>query len=104
MLAGINAARIARGQRDDCAPRASATGSLAFYLANADAKRFQPANTTFALIPARDGDERKQVRRKAERRRMQVERGLAAFRDWLKESGESGNPQPLAVARAISRE
>jgi methylenetetrahydrofolate--tRNA-(uracil-5-)-methyltransferase len=105
MLAGINAARIARGQETIVAPRASATGSLAFYLANADARNFQPANTTFALLPALDAEERKRVRRKSERRRVQVERGLAAFRAWLKESGEAlptdetGIQQTLAVAR-----
>jgi len=103
MLAGINAARIAHGLETIAAPRESATGSLAFYLANADARNFQPANTTFALLPPLSADDRKQSRRKTDRHRVQVERGLSAFRDWLRQSGESFSRQswpqiPLVAA------
>lgn len=89
MIAGINAARLSRGLDTIAPPRESATGSLANYLANADARNFQPANTTFALLPPLDPEERKRVKRKAERHRIQVERGLKAFRDWLKQAGEA---------------
>src|SRR6266498_319684 len=51
MIAGMNAARLARGFDPSAPPRESAAGSLTFYMANADAKNFQPANTTFALLP-----------------------------------------------------
>ncbi|HZF39895.1 MAG TPA: methylenetetrahydrofolate--tRNA-(uracil(54)-C(5))-methyltransferase (FADH(2)-oxidizing) TrmFO, partial [Blastocatellia bacterium] len=43
MIAGMNAARLARGLEPSAPPRESATGSLTFYLANAAAKDFQPA-------------------------------------------------------------
>ena len=88
-IAGMNAARLARGLEPAAPPRQSATGSLAFYLANADAKNFQPANTTFALLPALKPEVRKQAKRKADRHRVQVERGLDAFRAWLAAIGES---------------
>ena len=88
MLAGINAARLAQGREPAMPPRLSAIGSLTNYLANAEAKNFQPANTTFALLPALEPEMRKKMKKKAERHRIQVERGLRAFQEWLSEIGE----------------
>jgi len=88
MIAGMNAARLARGLEPSAPPRESATGSLTFYLANADAKNFQPANTTFALLPAIEPELRRRLKRKADRCHYQVERGLKAFNDWLARIGE----------------
>jgi methylenetetrahydrofolate--tRNA-(uracil-5-)-methyltransferase len=93
MIAGMNAARLARGVEPAAPPRLSATGSLTFYLANADASNFQPANTTFALLPALEPEIRKQAKRKAERHRIQTERGLDAFRAWLAATGEAALAQ-----------
>jgi methylenetetrahydrofolate--tRNA-(uracil-5-)-methyltransferase len=88
MIAGMNAARLARGLDPSAPPRESATGSLTFYLANADAKNFQPANTTFALLPPIEPELRKRLKRKADRCHFQAERGLKAFNDWLARIGE----------------
>ena len=98
MIAGINAARLAQGKAAVAPPRASATGSLTFYLANADPNNFQPANTTFALLPPLEPEMRRQAKRKADRHRIQVERGLAAFRGWLTEIGETMPAGQLAEA------
>jgi methylenetetrahydrofolate--tRNA-(uracil-5-)-methyltransferase len=98
MIAGMNAARLALGLETTAPPRASATGSLTNYLACADARNFQPANTTFALLPALGPEIRKQAKRKAERHRIQVERGLNAFHQWLAEIGEA---TPAILAPAI---
>ncbi|MEP7271802.1 MAG: FAD-dependent oxidoreductase, partial [Acidobacteriota bacterium] len=87
MIAGINAARLVLGMESIKPPRASATGSLTHYLANANAKNFQPANTTFALLPPLEEEPRGRSRRN-DRRRMQVERGLSDFCGWLTEHGE----------------
>lgn len=91
MIAGMNAARLARGFELSAPPRESATGSLTFYLANADPENFQPANTTFALLPPVEPELRKRLKlkRKSDRHRFQVERGLKAFNDWLVAIGES---------------
>ena len=89
MIAGMNAARLTRGLETVAPPRESAVGSLTNYLANADANNFQPANTTFALLPALEPEVRKIAKRKADRHRIQVERGLNAFRTWLSEIGEA---------------
>lgn len=89
MIAGMNAARLAQGLETSAPPRESAVGSLAFYLANAGAKNFQPANTTFALLPPLEPEMRRQAKRKADRHRIQVERGLRAFHNWLTDIGEA---------------
>jgi methylenetetrahydrofolate--tRNA-(uracil-5-)-methyltransferase len=88
MIAGMNAARLARGLEPSAPPRESATGSLTYYLANASAKDFQPANTTFALLPAIEPELRRRLKRKADRSHFQVERGRKAFNDWLARIGE----------------
>jgi methylenetetrahydrofolate--tRNA-(uracil-5-)-methyltransferase len=90
MIAGMNAARLALGLEASAPPRESATGSLTFYLSNADPDHFQPANTTFALLPPLEPAVRKKAKRKQDRHRIQVERGLNAFIDWLDRIGESG--------------
>ncbi len=89
MIAGMNAARLAQGKEAAAPPRASAIGSLTNYLANAEAKNFQPANTTFALLPQLEPEWRKKLKKKADRHRIQVERGLKAFTDWLADIGET---------------
>jgi methylenetetrahydrofolate--tRNA-(uracil-5-)-methyltransferase len=89
LLAGMNAARLALGREAVAPPRESATGSLTHYLAHADARDFQPANTTFALLPPLEPEVRRHAKRKADRHRIQVERGLKAFREWLAAVGEA---------------
>ena len=89
LIAGMNAARLAQGKAAVIPPRASAIGSLTNYLAHAEAKNFQPANTTFALLPPLEADLRKKMKKKADRHRIQVERGLQAFHHWLREIDEA---------------
>jgi methylenetetrahydrofolate--tRNA-(uracil-5-)-methyltransferase len=101
MLAGINAARLARSLGAITPPRESAIGSLTNYLAHADPRNFQPANTTFALLPPLSEEQRRRFRRKADRHRLQVESGLAAFREWLRVSGEAG---PRAISAQANQD
>jgi len=83
MLAGVYAAAIAHGQLPVPAPRATALGSLVHYITHADPKNFQPANTTFDLLEPLDEATRRKVRDKKERHRLQCERALEAFENWL---------------------
>ncbi len=83
MMAGRFAAMLARGQRPLHAPRASANGSLLHYITHAEAKRFQPANITFDLLPPLEEELRKKIRDKKERHRIQCERALEAWDAWL---------------------
>jgi len=83
MLAGRYAAALAVGESPKIAPRQSANGSLTHYITHAESKRFQPANITFDLLPPLEEDLRREIRDKKERHRIQCERALAAWTDWL---------------------
>jgi methylenetetrahydrofolate--tRNA-(uracil-5-)-methyltransferase len=83
MLAGIYAAAIAQGNAPQPAPRASANGSLTHYITHADTKKFQPANITFDLLPPLEEDLRKRIRDKKERHKLQCDRALEAWTNWL---------------------
>ncbi len=82
-LAGVNAARLALGDELLEAPARSATGALAHYVSHAEATNFQPVNITFALLPPLPEPARRQVRKKRERRQLQVELGLKEWAEWL---------------------
>ena len=82
-IAGVNAARRAFGRDLIEAPPVTATGALARYVSQADAKKFQPVNITFALLPPLDETARRSVRKKHERRKLQVEIALKEWADWL---------------------
>jgi methylenetetrahydrofolate--tRNA-(uracil-5-)-methyltransferase len=92
LLAGRYAAALARGTQPTPAPRASANGSLTHYITHAlnpeKHKRFQPANITFDLLPPLEEDLRRRIRDKKERHRLQCDRALAAWDQWLTESAD----------------
>ncbi|MEO6981839.1 MAG: methylenetetrahydrofolate--tRNA-(uracil(54)-C(5))-methyltransferase (FADH(2)-oxidizing) TrmFO [Edaphobacter sp.] len=83
MLAGRYAAAIAQGRTPTPAPRASANGSLTHYITHSETKKFQPANITFDLLPPLEEDLRKRIRDKKERHRIQCDRALTAWTEWL---------------------
>ena len=85
-LAGVNAARLACGLDLLQPPARSATGSLAHYVSHADAENFQPVNITFALLPPLPEPAKRTVRKKRERRQMQVDLGLKEWAEWLKQN------------------
>ncbi len=82
LMAGVHAAALAAGAEAVAPPRATAFGSLVHYICNASAKKFQPANITFDLLPPLDEETRRRVRDKREWHRMQCERALAEFEGW----------------------
>jgi methylenetetrahydrofolate--tRNA-(uracil-5-)-methyltransferase len=79
LMAGIQASSLAVGAELVSPPRASAFGSLTHYITNADAKKFQPANITFDLLPPLE----QKVRDRQERHRQQCELALRQFDGWL---------------------
>jgi methylenetetrahydrofolate--tRNA-(uracil-5-)-methyltransferase len=92
-LAGIQVARLLRGEELIAPPRESAFGSLTHYITHASTKNFQPANITFDLLPAMDDATRRRVRDKKERHRLQCELALTAFDAWLQRLAEAPHPQ-----------
>jgi len=51
LVAGINAAKITSGQEPIIYPADTAHGAMCQYITNADAKKFQPMNVNFGLLP-----------------------------------------------------
>jgi methylenetetrahydrofolate--tRNA-(uracil-5-)-methyltransferase len=83
LLAGRFAAALAHGRTPTPAPRLTANGSLTHYITHSEAKTFQPANITFDLLLPLEEDLRKKIRDKKERHRIQCERALEAWSQWL---------------------
>jgi methylenetetrahydrofolate--tRNA-(uracil-5-)-methyltransferase len=86
LLAGRFAATLARGETPLPPPRLTANGSLTHYITHAESKHFQPANITFDLLPPLEDDLRRKIRDKKERHRIQCERALNAWNEWLTSS------------------
>ncbi|MGQ9557352.1 MAG: FADH(2)-oxidizing methylenetetrahydrofolate--tRNA-(uracil(54)-C(5))-methyltransferase TrmFO [Desulfurispora sp.] len=79
LVAGINAARLQRGQPPLVFPPATAHGALAHYITSADPRYFQPMNVTFGLFPPLE----EAVKDKKRRHRMMAERALALLGELL---------------------
>jgi methylenetetrahydrofolate--tRNA-(uracil-5-)-methyltransferase len=82
-LAGNNAARLLGGKELLIAPPRSAIGALARYVSSAETKNYQPINITFALLAPLDAESQKRVRRKRDRRSLQVELALKEWDEWI---------------------
>jgi len=85
LLAGTQAARLARGEEPLAPPRETALGSLVHYITRASPRGYQPANIAFDLLPPLPEEERQRLGSKKDRRAAQCRRALAALEDWLKE-------------------
>ena len=86
LLAGRYAAALARGQQPAPAPRLSANGSLVHYITHCDTKKFQPANITFDLLEPLEESLRKSERDKKVRHKIQCERALEAWAQWMQQA------------------
>ena len=99
-LAGQNAARFAKGSELIEAPHRSATGALARYVANAETKNFQPVNITFALLEPLSEQDRRRVRRKRDRRQLQVELALKEWDTWIQTTLDTHDGTVLQAVQA----
>src|ERR1700744_2082865 len=86
LLAGRFAATLARGETPQAPSRLTANGSLTHYITHAEGKHFQPANITFDLLLPLEEELCRRIRDKKERHRIQCERALAAWNEWLHKS------------------
>ncbi|MGH9825926.1 MAG: FAD-dependent oxidoreductase, partial [Blastocatellia bacterium] len=84
LMAGVHAARLARGEPVQAPPRQTAMGSLVHYVSSGPTDGFQPMNITFALLPPLDEGDRNRLRRKVDRHKFQVELGLKEFDEWVR--------------------
>lgn len=73
LVAGINAARLFKGEEEIIFPETTAIGSLPHYVTHADSKHFQPMNVNFGIIKELEGP---RIRDKKERYEKIAERAL----------------------------
>ncbi|WP_432774241.1 FADH(2)-oxidizing methylenetetrahydrofolate--tRNA-(uracil(54)-C(5))-methyltransferase TrmFO [Brevibacillus gelatini] len=78
LLAGINAARLAKGEELIVLPPETIIGSMAHYITTADPKHFQPMNANFGLVP--EWPER--IRNKREKNEKLAERALDTIQNF----------------------
>ncbi|HEY6122938.1 MAG TPA: methylenetetrahydrofolate--tRNA-(uracil(54)-C(5))-methyltransferase (FADH(2)-oxidizing) TrmFO [Pyrinomonadaceae bacterium] len=95
-LAGINAARFCLEQELIEAPPRSAIAALARYVSSAEVKNFQPVNITFALLQPLAEQDQRRLRKKSDRRLLQVEQAIKEWRPWVQEI--QGRQEPAGVS------
>lgn len=79
LVAGINAARLVMGKEPVVFPEATAHGALCHYITTADAKKFQPMNVNFGLMPK----PAERIRDKKLKKQKIAEAALAALDDFI---------------------
>ncbi|MEC0240541.1 FADH(2)-oxidizing methylenetetrahydrofolate--tRNA-(uracil(54)-C(5))-methyltransferase TrmFO [Paenibacillus dokdonensis] len=85
LIAGINAARKAKGEELVILPETSTIGSMSHYVTNADPAHFQPMNANFGLLPGLE----KKIRNKKEKNEALANRALASITEFVNSFGES---------------
>jgi methylenetetrahydrofolate--tRNA-(uracil-5-)-methyltransferase len=84
LIAGRNAAAVARGLVPSVPPRETAIGALGFYVSNANPQHYEPTNITFGIMPALTSRSGGRVpKHKGDRKLAYAERALAALDDWV---------------------
>jgi methylenetetrahydrofolate--tRNA-(uracil-5-)-methyltransferase len=78
IVAGINAARLVRGEPPVVPPRTTALGALCHYVSHAESKNYQPTNIAFGLLPPLEPH----VKNKKARNEALVVRALAELYDF----------------------
>ncbi|PGK47849.1 methylenetetrahydrofolate--tRNA-(uracil(54)-C(5))-methyltransferase (FADH(2)-oxidizing) TrmFO [Bacillus anthracis] len=79
LLAGINAARLVKGEEPVVLPPVTAMGSMANYITATSAKNFQPMNANFGLFAPLE----KKIKKKAERNEAYATRALETIQNFV---------------------
>lgn len=84
LVAGLNAARLCRGQSLLTLPRETLLGALLHHIAHTDPENFQPMNANFGLLPPLSVAGRKQP--KKEKYEALARRALTALSEFIDET------------------
>ena len=79
LVAGLNAAALARGEPTAAPPRTTAIGALSYYVAHADPAHYEPSNMTFGIMQPLARPPRGRLQRKL----ALSERALADLQLWM---------------------
>ena len=85
LIAGLNAAAVARGEAARVPPRETAIGALAHYVSHADPRHYQPTNITFGIMPPLSAHQEAAGgrSRKADRKAATSERALRVLGELM---------------------
>ncbi|GAB7388207.1 FADH(2)-oxidizing methylenetetrahydrofolate--tRNA-(uracil(54)-C(5))-methyltra nsferase TrmFO [Bacillaceae bacterium] len=86
LIAGLNAARLAKGLEPVVFPPETAMGSMARYITTADPENFQPMNANFGLFPPLP----ERVKNKQEKNRRIAMRALETIQNFIGEIHNCG--------------
>jgi len=89
LLAGANAAAMAKGEPVATAPRTTAIGALAYYVSHADPRHYEPSNITFGIMPPISGAPRGKVEKKL----AIADRALADLQTWIHDRAAARIPE-----------
>ena len=87
LLAGLNAAALARGEPVSSLPRTTAIGALAYYVSHANPAHYEPSNITFGIIQPLD----RAPKGKKLRNEALSARALAALDQWIAATAAAGS-------------
>jgi methylenetetrahydrofolate--tRNA-(uracil-5-)-methyltransferase len=93
LIAGMNAAAMAKGEAVAAAPRTTAIGALAYYVSHATPAHYEPSNITFGIVPPLE----KAPKAKKLRNEALSARALADLQTWIHDRASQAVP---AVSRA----
>ncbi|PEA55234.1 methylenetetrahydrofolate--tRNA-(uracil(54)-C(5))-methyltransferase (FADH(2)-oxidizing) TrmFO [Bacillus pseudomycoides] len=79
LLAGINVARLVKGEELVVLPAVTAMGSMANYITTTNVKNFQPMNANFGLFAPLE----KKIKKKQERNEAYANRALETIRNFV---------------------
>jgi methylenetetrahydrofolate--tRNA-(uracil-5-)-methyltransferase len=85
LIAGRNAAALARGHELRVPPRTTAIGALAFYVSHATPRDYQPTNITFGIMEPPPGN----IRDRQHRKLAISERALADLEEFRRRGAEA---------------
>jgi len=86
LLAGLNAARLAKGEELLVLPPETIMGSMARYITTTDPNNFQPMNANFGLVPELE----KRIRNKREKNEKLAERALDTIQNFTQKRHKLG--------------
>ena len=87
LIAGLNAAALARGEAPMAAPKTTAIGALAYYVSHANPAHYEPSNITFGIMPvlAPDALPRGRSKDKLAKKLAVADRALTDLQTWMHE-------------------
>jgi methylenetetrahydrofolate--tRNA-(uracil-5-)-methyltransferase len=104
LLAGINAAALAKGEPVSALPRTTAIGALAYYVSHANPAHYEPSNITFGIMqPLEQAPKGKKLRNEALSARALVDLDRWLARRPNQDGGRRDQPRQTADAARPER-